>query len=520
VRRARRRAAWTAAFVIVALPLFVAAILELLIDRPPLTGDVAATELAVMNAGAFEQLIGSYSRLGFNHPGPLQFYMLVPLYFSSGEASTALFETTILCNLAALGGIAAVWFTEHRGAPARMLLLALLSVFLASFGRVELNYWELLSPLSAVWNPVCVVLPFGALLVLSSAAASGRTLALPPAVALHAFVVQTHVVTGLAATALLATAAVFTVRSPSGDLSRSRRAVFLSLGVALLLWAPTLVDQVAGRGNLAIVAGMLFDKTSVSVWDAILHPALHMAFWSLPLRVEQSSSAMQAVAITGMVVEVALLFAAYRTARARAQGFAMASCLLGLLVILSACVTLRRVDDPRFFYLTSWLPIVAALNWSSVGAVLAIPRAGPRLREWLVYASAAVIALSTTFSIAHVLDRARSRTLATYKSNAVEIMLPVLERQLQVFPGIALRADQGGQGLLPGLALALVKRGVTPAVSNDWCPDLGERVRCVARTRPELVVTDSERICSRAIAKPSVLMLCLENVPAGRSDVR
>ena len=499
------------AAVVLALPLFVAALLELSIERPPLTGDVAATELSIMNATAFEQLIGSYSRLGFNHPGPLQFYLLAPLYWISGESSTAPFVMTAVCNAAALGCIVGVWFSEHRGAAERMLLLALLSLFLASFGAIELKYWELLTPLSAVWNPISVVLPFGALTLLCCAAANGRSAALPLATAVHAFVVQTHVVTGLAATVLLASAFVLSVRSPSADRKRSRvRALALSGAVALVLWAPPLVDQLAGRGNLATVGRFLVAPASVSAWGAIVHSALHLAFWSLPLRIEEPSGALQVAAIAITVLELGLLVVAYRIARSRAQGFAAASSLLGVLLILSAWLTARRLDDPHFLYLTSWLPLVAALNLSTAGAVVLVPRIAPRHREWLVLAAGGVVLLATIFSVLGLMKRAASRASVTDKSQAVQVMLPEIERQLGVEPQVALRAGKGGEGVLPGLALALVKRGVRPAIANDWCPDLGERVHCVSPTRPELVVTDSDQTCSHAIAGHGSFRLCRE----------
>ncbi|MCB1167166.1 MAG: hypothetical protein KDK33_13475 [Leptospiraceae bacterium] len=43
-------------------------------------GDPALAEMAVQEAGQFERILGPYSRFGWNHPGPLVYYLLWPFY--------------------------------------------------------------------------------------------------------------------------------------------------------------------------------------------------------------------------------------------------------------------------------------------------------------------------------------------------------------------------------------------------------------------------------------------------------
>ena len=77
-------------------------------------GDLAVLELGIFDAWDGERLIGPYSRFGWHHPGPLYFYLLLPIYALSRASACALFITSSLIGCAALGGLLWTAWTSLR----------------------------------------------------------------------------------------------------------------------------------------------------------------------------------------------------------------------------------------------------------------------------------------------------------------------------------------------------------------------------------------------------------------------
>src|SRR5687768_9871751 len=64
------------------------------------TGDGATLELRTLHASRGEQFVGPYSRFIWSHPGPLFFYMALPVYEAFGERGPALNLFMLLVNVA------------------------------------------------------------------------------------------------------------------------------------------------------------------------------------------------------------------------------------------------------------------------------------------------------------------------------------------------------------------------------------------------------------------------------------
>ena len=61
------------------------ALLLRLLPHAIATGDAAATEIFVLHATRGPWPLGPYSQFYWNHPGPLMFYLLAPVYALSGQ---------------------------------------------------------------------------------------------------------------------------------------------------------------------------------------------------------------------------------------------------------------------------------------------------------------------------------------------------------------------------------------------------------------------------------------------------
>src|SRR5688500_15389528 len=71
---------------------------------PPIvtSSDLAVTELYTELATRGQLLVGPDSRFAWNHPGPIYFYVLAPLYAASGHRAGALFSAVLAIYLDAI----------------------------------------------------------------------------------------------------------------------------------------------------------------------------------------------------------------------------------------------------------------------------------------------------------------------------------------------------------------------------------------------------------------------------------
>jgi hypothetical protein len=144
--------------------------------------DLAILEIRTIDAGRGQHLIGPYSRFGWSHPGPAEFYLLLPAYLLSGRKTAGLGLGAILLNLASVAGLALVAFRilgVRRAAPVVALLAGLVS-FLGP------------SILGSAWNPHVTILPFALFLFLAAAFALKGPWYLPAAAFVASGIVQTH----------------------------------------------------------------------------------------------------------------------------------------------------------------------------------------------------------------------------------------------------------------------------------------------------------------------------------------
>lgn len=227
--------------------------------RPGL--DHAWIELRVHDVGGDETpLVGPYSRIGANHPGPLAFYLLTPVYDLLGSSSTALLSSAAVLNALAVAATAAVAY--RRGRLVLLVLTgALTAVLLHGLGTPLLR---------DSWNPWLAVLPFLLFLLLTWSVAVGDLPMLPAAAFVGSFLVQTHLgyavlVAYLALWALAALTVSLGRRWRTGD-QAERRALgrqlagwtAVAVGVAALAWLAPIVEQVTGDpGNFTALRDSL-----------------------------------------------------------------------------------------------------------------------------------------------------------------------------------------------------------------------------------------------------------------------
>jgi hypothetical protein len=109
---------------------------------PVLVGDVALLDLRVKDVTAGHlPLVGFYSRFGWNHPGPVLFYVLAPFHALAGGAPWGIILGVLTWSLAAV--VMTALLARSRGGLSlvALCLAAQLSVWISVGGRAVVEPW-------------------------------------------------------------------------------------------------------------------------------------------------------------------------------------------------------------------------------------------------------------------------------------------------------------------------------------------------------------------------------------------
>lgn len=334
-------------------------------------GDWAVLELRTRDVGGpLTPLVGPYSRFGWNHPGPLLFWVLALPYRATGAASSGLLLGAAAVNAAALGGL--VLFAWRRGRLALVALTAALVGLMAT----HLGPAFLRDP----WNPSVTVLPFLLFVVLAWSAVEGDPSALPPGAVVGSFLVQAHVGFGLLVAVLTAWAVAGFLRrrreavragAPAAPGCSVRSATWWTVGLLALCWLPVLVDQVGGTGNLgALVAHFgsgAAPTTGFATAAGIVARELgDVAPWLGGAEPGGSDGALIPASLWSLLVPVGAFAGATLAAHRAGERPAVRLAGTVLVAAVAGWASVARINGEVFAYLVRWWWAIAVLWWLSV----------------------------------------------------------------------------------------------------------------------------------------------------------
>jgi hypothetical protein len=340
-------------------------------------GDQVFIEFHVRDLGSHAVLTGPFSRYGWDHPGPLMYYLLAPLYWLTGTSQQSLAITPLLTNAACVVGIALL-VRRRSGTPATLWTLVVLAIYLRVFGAASLQN---------NWNPDFPVLPCALMAFLSWDLACGSRWALPAIVALASFQVQSHAGFAPAVLACLATAvgtlairAIHARVRPVPDVEPGRlrpwlRPLAVTLLVLVVLWLPPIIDAAAhSGGNLRELFDYFGSAKPDGTWRAGIS-WLNSDLGALPAYVtgvdRHAAPAVQPPlpGWTGIVALLALVASVVLAIRRRSRDTAVLVALTALMC-LAGLVAVRRIVGPLFDYLAAWVLVAGILLWTTLGVAL------------------------------------------------------------------------------------------------------------------------------------------------------
>ena len=463
------------------------------------TGDRAFLELYALHATGGNLTVGPYSRVGWNHPGPVYLYALAPFYALSGQREFSLDSTALLINLASLAALIAV-VSMVGDAYLGWSLIAALAIFLFRPGPVRDVGELLVSP----WNPHVVMLPFALLIALCAALAVGRVRVLPAVALVGSFVVQTHI--GLLPCTMAMVIMAVALWRHGRRASRStpvgvatprdppiRPWVLASVGVLTLLWMLPLVDQVVGSGNAGEILRFFLsdDRPRPSPSTAFAAVAYGLSAAVRP----QENLAMGNVIISAaglgplpaiwLVLQVTLLAGVWRWAVRQGRSFHAALCVLCLATTAVAVWSAFNIHGMVRDYLVFWMSVLGMVNLSALGGAVAWWAARALRRRGIAIPVRIGPAAVTVFLFgATGLAQDYRRTLAgegrfSNRRAAVRTLSRDLEDRMRArgYASARIRIAPAVRVVAAGVVLQLYKTDIPVAVTDPLVPVFTEVLR-------------------------------------------
>ncbi|MBA2497609.1 MAG: hypothetical protein H0V33_11050 [Acidimicrobiia bacterium] len=329
----------------------------------PVVSDWAVLELATASASRGDQLLGPYSRFGWNHPGPFLFYWNAPFWAATGRQlggltlAAAVLNTLTLTTLVTVAGRISGRFASWCAAGTVLVL----------FTRYDIERMR------EAWNPNLTVTTTALAIALAIAVAAGHRRALPLLALTASATVQIHV--GTLPTVALAVIAALTIAltADRSNLRRWIRPALATIAILAVLWALPAIEQHRGpEGNLTELSAFITDGTTTGQSSADASRAIAKLLAAqdpnfADFSVLADLSAGDVVAVAGLLV---VLLGGALLAVARRDRTLLAWTTIPLLGIAGAHISATAIDGQLQAYLLAFVTGTALAAWTAAGVVV------------------------------------------------------------------------------------------------------------------------------------------------------
>jgi hypothetical protein len=450
-------------------------------------------------------LTGAFSRYGWNHPGPVWYWILAPLYLLTGQQPWSLVVGGALysAGVLALGFALASRLAGSAGALCFGGVAALTFAAAAAPGFAQ-------SP----WNPYLALTTLLTLLVavLVWAGGSGRMILVVGVLA--TVLVQLHVGYILLLAPILLWGGVRFLRN-DGRERLPRRTALITAAALAVLWAPAAVDAaLRPPGNLYELAAYTLGGGHADSNPAGFAYAagVHGYAFKLPPPWITATEQTDFSGWVGpsnelwLVIGAVLAGGAWLLAR---RGAPLLRRLVELALVsqLAALVALSRVAGERWSYLFIWRFALAALLWVAFAAALWVRLGDDRLRRLLAGGAFALVAL---LSVEMAVDAVRrDHHVLPYEDTSEALTEQVLdERADRARPPTLVALDGDIKGLRDGILNGLRRADVEVRAPVGAAFKYGRSVAATDRSPEEVwLVTETSAGTSLALALPGARVL-------------
>ena len=450
-----------------------------LVWRP--SGDWAVLNLRVEDVGSQTPLVGPYSRFGWNHPGPLLYWLLAIPYHLFGDKPEALLTAAATLNALTVAAMSLVAWRRGRLALVSCTMAAI-AVLLHAMGPAMMR-----DP----WNPFITLLPLALIAFLAWSVAEGDAWMWPPLLFVASYELQSHIGYLPILTMIAVAIAILAWRRNSfrfllpSDRTQQRFILGISFAVLFGCWLPVAIDQVAGTGNLGALTHYFL---SPGDRPAGMSTGLHIAadqlrFPAAPwLGRTELTGTDGALLGSGVIAILLPLLAMAGSAWIARRTRSFAALRLQLIVVaasLGGVIATSRVIGPVFDWVVRWWWVLALLWWLSIvwslwsSLMQVIQLRG--VRRFAIGLLAALATIVTLMATRPALDASASAeppspSTGTVLNGFLEPTLQALEGSgpLLVVTTGSVRGDYGD-----ALRLQLERAGIEVVAEDDMVNHLG-----------------------------------------------
>jgi hypothetical protein len=321
-------------------------------------GDYAIFLIDMFHASQLDQQIGLSSRFGWAHPGPINYYLLLPIFLLSKGGEQSLMLGTLLCNMFFV--LSATYIINKI---ANRHLAVAFSVILVSYVTLAMGpvvFFNVLLPFSTI-------LPWALALCLSCAVALKGLKYLPLLGLALTYVAQMHVAFWLPS----ATLAFSSVALSLAYQRPTRRELLLSAGgflLCLALWIPPLIEF----NNLHRILGFFASRSGSehSIRESLMALATLIAEPLTGKRLCYTGSNIGDLDfLLGSFLLVAAVFNTY-LGHLKRNRFATALGCLILVQVLTYIFALTKVVGPILCHSITFFPVIAVFILLQFASVL------------------------------------------------------------------------------------------------------------------------------------------------------
>lgn len=457
-------------------------------------GDTAVIGLRTLAASRGRELLGPYSRFGWQHPGPIFFYWAAPFFRVAGMRVGGLAAAAATVNLLwVVLGVTAV----RRSEGSRSAWVACAVILLTAW-RFGFAWFQ--NP----WNPLLVVLPVAAAGLLAAAVVAGVRWALPALAVAVSFAAQNHVGTAPVLLAILVVALPGAAWQHRQQLRSWLKTIALTAGVCVILWLPTIGEELAhSPGNLSQLIEFFQDHPSpghpLAEVMRLVGPQLAFTGSSLGARITGPTNLLAPMSIGGALLVVALgvtmLIGCVAGLRAK-RPFLWSINAIAMASAVAAVAGTRSAYGDLEAYFTSFSTGVGMLIWIAVAldalALLDRLRGRTRLRPRVERtALAGALVLSATSSVA-AWPQAKIHSTANRASVAVMADWATAAMRNRPHDRVLVRfvgPDPWVDGA--GMMLELERRGVRVSVRPELYYLFGPAFRSRGNEQMTIIITHS-----------------------------
>ena len=437
--------------------------------------------MRVEDVGRHTPLVGPYSRFGWNHPGPLMYWLLAFPYHLFGDKPEALLAAAATLNALTVAALSAVAWRRGR-LPLVALTMTATAILIHAMGPAMIR-----DP----WNPFITLLPLALTVYLVWSVIEGDFWMWPPLAFLVSFELQSHIgylpmlaMLGVSVFAIAWRRKSFNTLLPT---SAKQRWWVLGLSSAVVIgcWLPVLLDQVAGTGNLGAIAHyFLTNGDSPAGFGTAFHVAAdQLRFPSAPWLGRSELAGLDGALLgSGLAALVVPILSMTGSLWLAVRMRVLAALRLQLVVIATALgglIATARVTGPLFDWVVRWWWVIASLWWLSIVWVLwsvLYERITTQSMQRIATGLLAVIATVVTLAATGPITSATSSTPPPSPSTGI-VLDGFLQQTLDALQGSgpllvvttgSVRGDYGD-----ALRLQLERAGIQVVAESNMISHLG-----------------------------------------------